>query len=229
MLSYTARKWLFIIAVFSTICMVTVLIPQLTMHNTSYETIEIITFQARIEWLHITIVILYTCALISTSAKYIHWYFIPLAVFITIQLVYYTWLLLDRDTYIQEQLELAWETTYHGDHNALNDIQGHWKCQGFYSLLDRAAYASDTVMRPCFPVLAKKLGTTIFVWGIGLWVIKLIQAIGLLACYALYIHISDTLDSNEPLLQEPDDLLIILCNENTDFMFETSYPICFAK
>lgn len=53
--------------------MVTVLIPQLTMHNTSYETIEIITFQARIEWLHITIVILYTCALISTSAKYIHW------------------------------------------------------------------------------------------------------------------------------------------------------------
>lgn len=84
-------------------------------------------------------------------------------------------MLLDRDTYIQEQLELSWETTFHGDHNALNDIQDHWQCQGFYSLLDRAAYASDTVLRPCFPVLAKKLGTTIFVWGIGLWVIKLIQ------------------------------------------------------
>lgn len=83
--------------------------------------------------------------------------------------------MLDRETYIQEQLDLSWDTTYEKDQAMLSNIQDHWQCQGFQYLLDRPAFIDETMMRSCYPVLAKQFGPTIFVWGIGLWLIKLIQ------------------------------------------------------
>ncbi|KAI9362265.1 hypothetical protein BD770DRAFT_382280 [Pilaira anomala] len=220
MLSYTARKWLFIITIFSITCVATLLIIQFTINNnTSYETVEIISFQTRVEWLHISVVVLYTFTLISTTTKYIHWYFIPLGVFITIQLVYYTWLLLDRDTYIQEQLDLSWDTTYQNDQEMLNNIQDHWQCQGFKYLSDRPAFVDETMMRSCYPVLAKQFGPTIFVWGIGLWLIKLIQAIGLLASYILYIHTNTLETEMDSMIILSDDTILVVGSDEKPYIY----------
>lgn len=109
-------------------------------------------------------------------------YFIPLAVFITLQLVYTTWLLLDRESYIQEQLEISWQDAYKNGAEfsaMLINIQEQWQCQGFLSLSDRPAFTEklleNIVLTPCYPILAQTFGSTVFVWGIGLWVVKLIQ------------------------------------------------------
>lgn len=57
-------------------CVATLLILQITTrnNNTSYQTIEMLpSFQVRIEWLHLSVVILYTTGLISSSSQHIHW------------------------------------------------------------------------------------------------------------------------------------------------------------
>lgn len=97
-------------------------------------------------------------------------------------MIYSTWLLLDRDSYIQEQLELSWQIAYAEDlntSNSLRDIQEQWQCQGFQNMFDRPAFAEtnldNVVLGPCYPILVKAFGSTVFIWGIGLWVVKLIQ------------------------------------------------------
>lgn len=102
---------------------------------------------------------------------------IPLVVFITIQLVYSTWQLLDRESYIQDQLDLAWQSSFMKNRLMLENIQEQWQCRGFKSLMDRPAALdpNNIVQSACYPILLKTFGSTVFLWGIGLWVIKLIQ------------------------------------------------------
>lgn len=61
----------------------------------------------------------------------------------------------------------------------MRDIQEQWQCQGFKTMFDRPALVETTfdhvVMGACYPILAKAYGSTVFIWGIGLWVVKLIQ------------------------------------------------------
>ena len=92
------------------------------------------------------------------------------------------WVLLDKDTYIKDQLELSWQDAYANgaeSSRVLQDIQTQWQCQGFYNLSDRNAFISspleNQVLTSCYPVLAQTFGSTVFVWGAGLWVVKLIQ------------------------------------------------------
>lgn len=35
--------------------------------------------------------------------------------------------------------------------------------------------SENTVTSPCYPFLAQTFGPSVFIWGIGLWVVKLIQ------------------------------------------------------
>jgi hypothetical protein len=93
-------------------------------------------------------------------------------------LIYTTWLLLDRDSYIKEQLDLSWQSAYSENQTILRNIQDQWQCQGFENIHDRPVlYVGDdnVVITGCYAVLAKTFGSTIFIWGIGLWVVKLIQ------------------------------------------------------
>lgn len=95
MVSYNARIWMFIVAVFSILvsdnyntrinttnscknpkCVATLLILQITTksHHTSYQAVEILpSIQVRVEWLHLSVVLLYTTGLISASSQHIHW------------------------------------------------------------------------------------------------------------------------------------------------------------
>jgi hypothetical protein len=87
---------------------------------------------------------------------------------------------LDRDSFIQDQLELSWQASYTNNVSILKDIQEQWQCQGFRDLMDRPAASSaidqnNIVLSACYPILLKTFGSTVFVWGVGLWVIKLIQ------------------------------------------------------
>ncbi|CAO3628592.1 unnamed protein product [Mucor fragilis] len=154
------------------------------------QSIEIMpSFKIQIEWLHLSVVILYTSGLVITSTAYIHWYFVPLAVFIGIQWIYATFILLDREGYIKDQLQLSWQAAYKDNAVILENIQNEWHCQGFSTIFDDPAFKStENVRNACYPILSETFGSTIFIWGIGLWVVKLIQIIGLMACYALYIH-----------------------------------------
>ncbi|KAG2200451.1 hypothetical protein INT47_011431, partial [Mucor saturninus] len=210
-------------------CIATLLILQITTksHHTSYQAVEMLpSIQIRIEWLHLSVVILYTTGLLSASSEHIHWYFIPLCVFVTVQLIYSTWFLLDKDTYIQEQLELSWKIAYTEDSNtrsSLSDIQEQWQCQGFQNMFDRPAFINtnldDAVLGPCYPILVKAFGPTVFIWGIGLWVVKLIQTIGLLACYGLYIHVNQTLGSDGTIViteDMEDNRLIAFSDSDSD-------------
>ncbi|KAL9555181.1 hypothetical protein MBANPS3_002485 [Mucor bainieri] len=157
-------------------------------HNT--QSIDIMpSFQIQVEWLHLAVVILYTTGLVITSAAYIHWYLVPLAVFIGIQWIYSTFTLLDRESYIKDQLQLSWQAAYKENVSILENIQNQWHCQGFSTIFDKPAFNfAENVDNACYPMLSETFGTTIFIWGIGLWVVKVIQIIGLMACYALYIH-----------------------------------------
>jgi hypothetical protein len=107
-----------------------------------------------------------------------------LAVFITLQLIYTTWLLLDRESYIREQLEVSWQDAFTNEaeySGILINIQEQWQCQGFLSISDRPALtqkvSENVVVSPCYPILSQTFGPTVFIWGVGLWVVKLIQVI----------------------------------------------------
>lgn len=104
-------------------------------------------------------------------------YFVPLAVFIGIQWMYSTFALLDRESYIKDQLQLSWQAAYKDNVSILENIQNQWHCQGFSTILDDPAFNSfdENVDDACYPVLAETFGSTIFIWGIGLWVVKVIQ------------------------------------------------------
>lgn len=237
-ISYNTRKWMFIVGIFSMTCIAAMIILQITTksnnttsfyesHHHNQQPIQLLpTFRIRMEWLHIFVVLLYTAGLVSTTTTYIHWYFIPLAVLITLQLVYSTWLLLDKESYIREQLEMSWNDAYSngGENNGiLMNIQDQWHCQGFSSLSDHPASiinlpiaSENTVVSPCYPFLAQTFGSVVFIWGIGLWVVKLIQAIGLVACYALYVHINYTfLSVGRIIIVEDTENNIALAEEIT--------------
>ncbi|KAK4516346.1 uncharacterized protein ATC70_011316 [Mucor velutinosus] len=211
MISYTLRKWMFIIALISITCIAALLILQVIcsssnistsvydqqFHNT--QSIEIMqSFHIQTEWLHLSVVILYTTGLVITSTAYIHWYFVPLAVFIGIQWIYSTFTLLDRDNYIKDQLQLSWQAAYKDNVLILENIQNQWNCQGFSTTFDEPAFTStENVDTACYPILSETFGSTIYIWGIGLWAVKVIQIIGLMACYALYIHAHHEFKQND--------------------------------
>lgn len=181
-------------------------------------------------------IVLYTTGLVITSTAYIHWvthrlilimaaaiydfqYFLPLAVFISIQWVYSTFALLDRESYIEDQLRLSWQAAYKDNVFILENIQNQWHCQGFSTIFDNPAFnltenADD--MNACFPMLSETFGSTIFMWGIGLWVVKVmqvifimlnnttfrinrefVQIIGLMACYTFYTHTHQDFKQND--------------------------------
>lgn len=80
---------------------------------------------------------------------------------------------------------MSWNDAYSngGENNGiLMNIQDQWHCQGFSSLSDHPASiinlpiaSENTVVSPCYPFLAQTFGSVVFIWGIGLWVVKLIQ------------------------------------------------------
>ncbi|CAO0791315.1 unnamed protein product [Mucor circinelloides] len=212
MISCTLRKWVLIIALFSITCIATLLLLHVICSSgrsvsvfdkqyISTQTIEIMpSFQIQVEWLHLSVIALYTTGLVITSTAYIHWYFLPLAVFISIQWVYSTFALLDRESYIEDQLRLSWQAAYKDNVFILENIQSQWHCQGFSTIFDNPAFnltenADD--VNACFPMLSETFGSTIFIWGIGLWVVKVIQIIGLMACYALYNHTHQDFKQND--------------------------------
>ncbi|KAI8075367.1 uncharacterized protein B0P05DRAFT_572702 [Gilbertella persicaria] len=130
---------------------------------------------AIIELPHLCIIVLYT-------------YLVPLTVFVLIQLVYSTWLLSNREMYIQENLDISWQLAYMTNTELLYDMQDHWHCQGFMTRFDRPILSLDThaLSKACYPILSRTFGPAIFVWGIVLWIMKLVQAIGLLFMYTFY-------------------------------------------
>ncbi|GAN00987.1 hypothetical protein MAM1_0004c00416 [Mucor ambiguus] len=205
---------MFIIALFSITCITALLILQVICGSNSSkdniasvldqqyrntQSIEIMpSFQIQIEWLHLAVVILYTTGLVITSTAYIHWYFVPLAVFIGVQWLYSTFTLLNRERYIKDQLQLSWQAAYKDNVSILENIQNQWHCQGFSTIFDDPAFnLTENVDNACYPILSEKFGSTIFIWGIGLWVVKVFQIIGLMACYALYTHAHHDFKQND--------------------------------
>ncbi|KAI8642051.1 hypothetical protein BD408DRAFT_417261 [Parasitella parasitica] len=220
MISYGLRKWMFIIALFSITCITAILMLQviysddfsLDRQYSSNLAVEIMpSIKIQVEWLHLLVIILYTAGLAMTCTTYIHWYFAPLTILIVIQWIYATLALLDQEAYIMDQLQLSWQATYKDSLFILENIQNLWHCQGFSTIFDHPAYIlTENVddIKACYPILSEMFGTTIILWGIGLWVVKIIQIIGLLACYALYIYIhheSEQTDEEKGPIQLPED------------------------
>ncbi|CEP18465.1 hypothetical protein [Parasitella parasitica] len=110
-----------------------------------------------------------------------------------------------------DQLQLSWQAAYKDNLFILKNIQNQWDCQGFSTILDHPAYISTMNVddiNACYPILSEIFGSTIFLWGIGLWVVKIVQIIGLFACYALYIHVhyeSEQFDEENGDIQLPEE------------------------
>ncbi|KAI9266656.1 hypothetical protein BDA99DRAFT_506318 [Phascolomyces articulosus] len=127
-----------------------------------------------------------------------HWYVMPLLVFVGFQFSVSTYnLLLDGNGYILEQLDDSWQRAYESEQDAilLEQLQTRLQCQGFSDRLDRNIFLSsqqnntnDDIIEPCLGRLISLFGQGIYAWGIALWVLKLIQMIGLLGCYSIYLR-----------------------------------------
>lgn len=89
--------------------------------------------------------------------------------------MYSSWLLFDKTVYIRDQLDLSWGIAYAEDPSILKQLQDQWQCQGFYSLYDRPVLMKEAMDSSCYPILSQNFGSTLYVWGIKLWIFKLIQ------------------------------------------------------
>ncbi|KAI7859059.1 hypothetical protein BDC45DRAFT_496773 [Circinella umbellata] len=112
-------------------------------------------------------------------------------------------LMLDGNTYIREQLDDSWQRAYENQNDAvlLEQLQTRLQCQGFANRFDRNMFlTSDNDMdelEPCLNKLMTLFGSGIYAWGVTLWVLKLVQMIGLLGCYSAYLHINQQTDDIE--------------------------------
>ncbi|KAI9491938.1 hypothetical protein BDB00DRAFT_830360 [Zychaea mexicana] len=158
-----------------------------------------------LNWFHALFALFYALILsISLSLRgSIHWYVMPLVVFVGFQLVQTTWILMfDRNTYVVEQLDDSWQRAYDSSDGAvlLKQLQVRLQCQGFAGPLDRnlpMTGTDATNTEPCVDKLIATFGQAIYAWGFALWVLKMIQMAGLLGCYAIYIRMADDGDDQQ--------------------------------
>ncbi|KAI8376309.1 uncharacterized protein BYT42DRAFT_615075 [Radiomyces spectabilis] len=182
-------------------------IHELSGLESTSDNIKIIpSFAFKLEWLHLLAIALYASGLSSLrSNKHVHWCFLPLIALISFQVSRATWALLDKDMYVQDQLNQSWQQAY-DQSSVLSHLESEWHCQGFLSPSDRSMLTSSSYDHPCFPKLAKAFAEPIYRWGIALWALKFIQVIGLLICYSFYLHLDDTMmDDKERCVTEDDN------------------------
>ncbi|KAF7721583.1 hypothetical protein EC973_004475 [Apophysomyces ossiformis] len=89
---------------------------------------------------------------------------------------------MDRPGYIKHQLHRSWDKTVMNQPSVIDELQERWQCKGIEGPVS------------CYPELMQTFGNTVYTWGIMLWILKFIQAVGLLACYSLIAGIGHAED-----------------------------------
>ncbi|KAI8089767.1 uncharacterized protein BX664DRAFT_333842 [Halteromyces radiatus] len=107
-----------------------------------------------------------------------------------LQLLQFTWLLLDRRTFLSQQLSRAWQLAYEQDPWTIRSMEDRWQCIGFNHSYDRHIHSTTDglIQQGCYPHIEQLFGNVIYRWALIIWLIKCAQIMGGFLCYGLYVR-----------------------------------------
>ncbi|CAO3612668.1 unnamed protein product [Cunninghamella blakesleeana] len=125
--------------------------------------------------------------------------------FMLMQLINYTYMISNRELYIQEQLNDTWQSAYENNHWLIQALEDDWKCKGFHHKYDRNSHEDDHAYNTaCYYSMVHQFGEFVYHWALILWFIKWLQAFGGLLFFILYDRFVLFRNKNEHDLDHSD-------------------------
>ncbi|ORZ17711.1 hypothetical protein BCR42DRAFT_391239 [Absidia repens] len=133
------------------------------------------------DWTHCVMIIIYVVMVLDFRADIFIKCFLLLLGFSTVQLIQNIWSIIDRESFLKEQLSRAWQMAYEQDPRTLEQMEDRWKCSGFYHSEDRSLHSSNNntmvLLQGCHSLVVNQFGDMIYQWAILLLLIKCVQII----------------------------------------------------
>ncbi|CAO3598264.1 unnamed protein product [Absidia cylindrospora] len=144
----------------------------------------------QMDWTHCVMIIIYVVMVLDFRADIFIKCFLLLLGFSTVQLIQNIWSIIDRESFLREQLSRAWQMAYEQDPWTLEQMEDRWKCNGFYHSEDRSPHSSNSNMAAiqpgCYSLVVNQFGDMIYQWATLLLLIKCVQVVCGLVCYGIY-------------------------------------------